>query len=322
MPEPTDEGLSQNPIIQNEPVQTSCDLLQKPWQEMDLDWSEKSLDGLLKEIEEYTPLAEFEDNSDISHVNILLSGRISSGKSSFFNTIDSVIKGRLSLRSRAGCASSSLTKSLDVYKVKRKGTSKSFNFRMIDCRGLEEDQSLNSRDVEAILDGHVMDGYVFNQSTPITKDNAKFRKDPTLADRVHCVIFVVDGSNPPEITMSQHVEKQVKELQEMMNRRKIPQLILLTKVDTMATVKEDLSKVFHSKSVLEMRDKVAMSFGLPAYTVLPMQNLANSRTVSKEIKILTLYNLRQILQAADDFLENHEEEISGDKYKGAQTNSY
>jgi hypothetical protein len=30
----------------------------------------------------------------------------------------------------------------------------------LDCRGLEEDQSINSRDVEAILDGHVMEGYV------------------------------------------------------------------------------------------------------------------------------------------------------------------
>jgi hypothetical protein len=30
---------------------------------------------------------------------------------------------------------------------------------------------------------------------------------------------VIDGSNPPEITMSQNVEKQIKEFQEMMNRR-------------------------------------------------------------------------------------------------------
>ncbi|XP_062604762.1 interferon-induced protein 44-like [Saccostrea cucullata] len=305
------------------PTDISDDLLQTPWQEMDdFDWSEKSLDSLLTEIEKYTPLAEIGNHSNIPHVNILLLGRISSGKSSFFNTVDSVFKGRLSLRSRAGCASSSLTKSIDIYKVKGRKNTGTLNFRMVDCRGLEEDQSVNSRDVEAILDGHVMDGYVFNQSTPITKDNPKFRKNPTFVDRIHCVIFVVDGSNPPEITMSQNVEKQVKELQEMMNRRKIPQLILLTKVDTMATAKEELSKVFHSKSVLEMRDKVAMSFGLPAYTVLPMQNLANSRTVSKEVKILTLYNLRQVLRAADDFLENHEEEISGDKYMGAQTESY
>lgn len=49
---------------------------------------------------------------------------------------------------------------LDVYKVKGRRTFRHLRFRMIDCRGLEEDQSINSRDVEAILDGHVMDGYV------------------------------------------------------------------------------------------------------------------------------------------------------------------
>jgi hypothetical protein len=102
----------------------------------------------------------------------------------------------------------------------------------------------------------------------------------------------------------------------------IPQLILLTKVDTMVTVKEDLSKVFHSRSVLEMRDKVAMSFGLPSYTVLPMQNLANSRTVSTEIKMLTVYNLRQILRAADDYLENFEDEILADTYTRHQSQTH
>lgn len=102
----------------------------------------------------------------------------------------------------------------------------------------------------------------------------------------------------------------------------IPQLILLTKIDTIVTVKEDLSKVFHSRSVLEMRDKVAMSFGLPSYTVLPMQNLANSRTASTEIKMLTLYNLRQILRAADDYLENFEDEILADTYMGAQVKTH
>jgi hypothetical protein len=59
----------------------------------------------------------------------------------------------------------------------------------------------------------------FNQGAPITKDNPKFRRDPSIGDRVHCVLFVVDGSNPPEITMSQNVEKQFKELQELMNGR-------------------------------------------------------------------------------------------------------
>ncbi|XP_048733020.2 interferon-induced protein 44-like isoform X1 [Ostrea edulis] len=296
------------------PQETSPDTLRQPWHEMDdYEWNETSLEHLLTEIEKYTPLAELRGRpKKIRYVNVLLMGRIASGKSSFFNTVESVIKGRLSIRSRTDCAASSLAKSLDVYKVKGRRTFRHLRFRMLDCRCLEEDQSINSRDVEAILDGHVMDGYVFNQGTPISKDNSKFRKDPSIGDRVHCVLFVVDGSNPPEITMSQNVEKQVKELQELMNGRRIPQLILLTKIDTIVTVKEDLSKVFHSRSVLEMRDKVAMSFGLPSYTVLPMQNLANSRTASTEIKMLTLYNLRQILRAADDYLENFEDEILAD----------
>jgi predicted GTPase len=70
----------------------------------------------LTEIEEYTPMVEFDGGGadKIPFVNILLMGRISSGKSSFFNTVESVFKGRLSIRSRAGCATSSLTKSVCI----------------------------------------------------------------------------------------------------------------------------------------------------------------------------------------------------------------
>jgi hypothetical protein len=98
----------------------------------------------------------------------------------------------------------------------------------------------------------------------------------------------------------------------------IPQLIILTKVDILSNTKSDVSKLIRSKSVEEMREKVAMSLGLPPYTVLPMQNIANSRTVSTDLKILTLYNLCQALHAADDYLENLEDEIMADTYKGAQ----
>ncbi|XP_048734698.2 interferon-induced protein 44-like isoform X1 [Ostrea edulis] len=319
--EPSTSTSDKKEDEQKQPPDQS-DIASEPWHELDVsEWNEKGMERLLKEVEGYTPIKQNDIPSEkIPNVNFLLMGRISSGKSSFVNTVDSVLKGRLSIRSRAGCSGSSLTKSLDIYKLK---TSKQqpLNFRLYDCRGLEEEQSLNSRDVEAILDGHVLHDYVFNQSTPITKDCIKFRKDPNMADRVHCVLFVIDGSIPPEITMSQNVEKQIKEFQEMMNRKKIPQLILLTKMDILSTIKGDVSKLIRSKSVQEMREKVAMSLGLPPYTVLPMQNIANSRTVSTDLKILTLYNLCQALHAADDYLENFEDEIMADIYKGAQVKS-
>lgn len=92
-------------------------------------------------------------------------------------------------------------------------------------------------------------------------------------------------------------------------------------MDILSTIKGDVSKLIRSKSVQEMREKVAMSLGLPPYTVLPMQNIANSRTVSTDLKILTLYNLCQALHAADDYLENFEDEIMADIYKGAQVKS-
>lgn len=96
----------------------------------------------------------------------------------------------------------------------------------------------------------------------------------------------------------------------------IPQLILMTKIDCLSdTVKSDLSRIFHSPEVKDRVEKLAHSLRLPPYTVLPTKNIDSEQRINENVNILALYNLRQMLRAADDYLLNFLDEFIGDKYE-------
>ena len=71
------------------------------------------LNLLKKDVEEYWPLREMGVSKDvIPYINILLLGPVGAGKSSFFNTLNSFFRERLSIQARAGSSDTSLTRSV------------------------------------------------------------------------------------------------------------------------------------------------------------------------------------------------------------------
>lgn len=65
----------------------------------------QNLQTLKDFVSNYKPLPDME----ISEVNILLVGQINAGKSSFFNTLNSIFRGDISARACAGSSQHSLT---------------------------------------------------------------------------------------------------------------------------------------------------------------------------------------------------------------------
>ncbi|KAJ8313275.1 hypothetical protein KUTeg_009192 [Tegillarca granosa] len=250
-------------------------LLPEPWRPVE-EWNEQLLQKLKKQVEEYSPLLEIGlDESVMPHVNILLLGPIGAGKSSFFNTIDSIFRERMAMKARAGSLQNSLTKR-------------------------------------------------FNSSDPISKDTCpKYIKDPGLEARIHCVVFVVDSNNVSTDAvdtgmdiMTEKVKEKVTKLQEIMNQKEIPQLILMNKIDGFCnTTGNNLKNIFYSPKVKQGVKKVAETLGLPEYTVLPMKNIncEQGPGIDTNVSILALYNLQQMLNAADDYLSYFLPELISEK---------
>nr|XP_034306895.1 interferon-induced protein 44 [Crassostrea gigas] len=277
------------------------DEMESPWRDSS-EWNSQTFQELKEFVANYEPLEEMK----IPEVNILLIGQVGAGKSSFLNTINSIFKGGISSRACTGSAENSLTKSFEKFRIRDPSTKKYLRFRICDTRGVEEGLSIKSEDLGFILDGNIPNHYTFN---PVEKASTKtpgFVKEPTVKDRIHVVVFVLDGSTLD--VLSEGVVSKLKDIKSLVVDRGIPQLAFLTKMDKICeTVNKDVSKMFTSSVVEDAVNKAADIIAIPRSHVLPVKNYEKESQLKTDINILALTALRQSLMFADDFLENQYE---------------
>eukprot|EP00105_Crassostrea_gigas_P000805 XP_011412750.1 PREDICTED: interferon-induced protein 44-like [Crassostrea gigas] len=275
--------------------------MESPWRDSS-EWNSQTFQELKECVANYEPLEEMK----IPEVNILLIGQVGAGKSSFLNTINSIFKGGISSRACTGSAENSLTKSFEKFRIRDPSTKKYLRFRICDTRGMEEGLSIKSEDLGFILDGNLPNHYTFN---PVEKASTKtpgFVKEPTVKDRIHVVVFVLDGSTLD--VLSEGVVSKLKDIKSLVVDRGIPQLAFLTKMDKICeTVNKDVSKMFTSSVVEDAVNKAADIIAIPRSHVLPVKNYEKESQLKTDINILALTALRQSLMFADDFLENQYE---------------
>ncbi|KAK6183191.1 hypothetical protein SNE40_010718 [Patella caerulea] len=265
--------------------------LDKPWR----DDKKDNTATLKKMVVDYCPV----EDAGVKQSRILLVGSVGAGKSSYFNTINSIFRGHVTCQASTGSAEHSLT---TIYRCHQlRNDSAYLKFRLCDTRGLEDTQGIDPGDLTAMLDGHVPDRYTFNPFSPITPDSPGYIKTPTVNDKIHCVAFVIDSTSVD--VMNESILSKFKLVQKLANQRGIPQVIVLTKVDQIELdVEEDLTKLLYSSRVAYVVDQVAQLIGLPRGHVLPVKNYEKETELNETVDRFALLSLQQMLRFADDYM--------------------
>uniref|UniRef100_A0A8C4SXF0 G domain-containing protein n=1 Tax=Erpetoichthys calabaricus TaxID=27687 RepID=A0A8C4SXF0_ERPCA len=215
---------------------------------------------------------------------ILLIGQIGAGKSSFFNSVKSIFRGHVTLQ--LFCSHLILS---------------SLPFVLCDTMGLEQeknDEGIHKDDIISVIKGHVPDLYEFNPKAPITRNDRRYREDPSPADKVHCVVYVVEAD---KITfMDQNLLKKFKTIRSEVNKMGIPQLVLVTKIDNIfQEVNEDLTKVYWSKCLHEKVSVLGDMLEVPDSDIFPVKNYSTETELDVNMDILLLGALQQMMRTAD-----------------------
>uniref|UniRef100_A0A8C2DSI6 TLDc domain-containing protein n=1 Tax=Cyprinus carpio TaxID=7962 RepID=A0A8C2DSI6_CYPCA len=144
---------------------------------------------LLEIIRNHKPLVK-----SVSRVRILMIGPVGAGKSSFFNSINSIFTGHVTNKAMSGSAGASLT--FRTYPVNDGREGKPLPFVLCDTMGLEEQSGagLDIEDISSILQGHVPDRYKFNPMAPFQPDEQKSSRPASLQEKIHCVVYVIDAT--------------------------------------------------------------------------------------------------------------------------------
>nr|XP_034306892.1 interferon-induced protein 44-like isoform X2 [Crassostrea gigas] len=263
------------------------------------EWSPQTFQELKEFVANYKPFEEIK----IPEVNILLMGPVGAGKSSFFNTINTIFKGEMSSRACTGSAESSLTEKFCKFRVRDPTTKKHLCFRICDTRGVEEGVSINGEDLGFLLDGNLPNNYTFQLDSEASTKRTGFVEEPTVKEKMHVVVFVLDGSTLD--VLSEGVVSKLKKIKRKVVDRSIPHLVFLTKIDRICKlVEKGVSKTFISRVVEDAVNNAAEIIALPRSQVLPVKNFEKETTLNTDINILAMTALRKSLVFADDFLEN------------------
>ncbi|XP_066536573.1 interferon induced protein 44c2 [Hoplias malabaricus] len=283
-------------------VEGSGSLMEKPWR--NIVWSAERRKSLMDQISGWKHRV-----SSVKQARVLLVGPIGAGKSSFFNSINSVFKGYVSTQANTGCAGTSLTTQFRLYSVKS-GQGGTLPLGLCDTMGLEEgfNSGLDLDDFTSILKGHVRDKYQFNPSMPLQPESPFFCKDPTLKDKVHTVVFVIDCCKV-RLLSNKFIEK-LAAFRRKANQQGVPQLVLLTKVDEACpSVAADLKTVYQSYYIQKMMQEMGVNLGVSLSAVIPVKNYSQELELDPETDVLLLNAVLQIFRTTDGFFDDlHEEE--------------
>uniref|UniRef100_A0A9J7ZTF5 Interferon-induced protein 44-like n=1 Tax=Cyprinus carpio carpio TaxID=630221 RepID=A0A9J7ZTF5_CYPCA len=193
----------------------------------------------------------------------------------------------------------------NTYKMKKGEAGFFYPFTFTDIAGIHnQSNSIMANDIHRLLNGHIIDGYTFNPVSSITEDDPKYKRNPILKDRIHCLVAVL-----PAITVSlmhEEVFAQMRAVREKARDLGIPQAIIMTKVDEACPlVKENLEKIYKSKRIKQKMDDCSSRLGVPMSFIYPVKNYHEEHAINVKMDVLILDALQNIVNFANDYVEAH-----------------
>ncbi|XP_021331626.1 interferon-induced protein 44 isoform X2 [Danio rerio] len=264
-----------------------------------MDWkSDKQ--KLLTTIKSFQP-----GNPEVDTLRILLHGPVGAGKSSFFNSLDNALLGRITTRALAHSVQTdrSFTVKYQTYKLKKDEFGSYYPLTFSDIAGMQSEGGIRTGDIIKILGGHITSGYTFNPRSSITEDDPKYNREPNRKDRIHCLVAVLPANT---VSMTDDdILKQMREVREKARDLGIPQVIIMTKVDEACPlVKSDLQKIYTSKKIKQKMEECSVKLGVPVSCIFPVKNYHEENATNVIMDILILDALKNIVNFANDHVEH------------------
>ncbi|XP_052395650.1 interferon-induced protein 44 isoform X1 [Carassius gibelio] len=276
-------------------------LLENDWRRMK--WGADVRETLMESVRSFHPAGE-----TVSTARVLLIGPVGAGKSSFISSVQSVFSGRVINRAMVGSSNStSFTKKLRSYNIRGAGEKADEPTALVLCDlmgvGEGEGTGLTLHDALSVIKGHAPEGHQFSPEQPIGAETAGFVRKPSTNEKVHCVVFVVDGSRVGSYAKSFGAIFQ--QLREHISNLGVHQVAVLTHVDQVCSAsRSDITRVYRSQAVQQAMVKAGELLGMATSYIVPVKNYCSALDLDENTDILLLKAVDHILQYVNLYFQD------------------
>ncbi|XP_075940625.1 interferon-induced protein 44-like [Anarhichas minor] len=277
------------------PTPPPSPLLSEPWRKINWGGNQSPVQW----VKDYNPQTEDQQ------LRILLHGLVGAGKSSFINSVQNVLQGRMCNNAPVASGHSSFTKKYTTYKFKKESQDTFYPFVLNDMMGLSNTTYRNKRihvkDVKRALKGHVQNGYTFNADSKLSKDDPYYNPSPSVNDKVHVLVSVIDANTVSR--MDDKVLTTIMEIRDEASELEVLQVAILTKIDELCPeIKKDLRNVYKSKKLKATMEKFHKESGIPMNCIFAVKNYHDETEVNSDTDVLIMSSLMSIINFGNDFL--------------------
>ncbi|GLD56937.1 interferon-induced protein 44-like isoform X2 [Lates japonicus] len=267
-------------------------LFSEPWRQ--IDWGDQRRD--LQFVKTYKPQTEGQQ------LRILLHGPAGAGKSSFINSVQSVLQGRMYRQALVDNTShETFTKKYQTFKVQKESSDTFYPFVFNDVMGLDPHKGVLVDDVKLALRGHIKDEYRFDPKSKLSEADPFYNKSPTSNDKVHVLVCVIAADTVP--VLRDEIVRKVLDIRKEATRLGIPQVAILTKIDKACPeVNQDLKNVYRIKYMKEQMEKFSAEVGIPMNCIFPVMNYHEETNLNNDTDALILSTMRNIIICGDDYI--------------------